>query len=92
MAGDMFKLLEGWRDATPADLIFLDPPYRYLSEKPSALQDLAKQLVMKHMKPDATLVFRHDVADAITLPSLKPVDLRTYGSMAIELLKIRSGE
>lgn len=86
MAGDIFKLLGGLR-GTRADLVFLDPPYRYLNEKPDALIKLADHLVSDHMAPKATLIFRHDAADALTLPRLVRTDLREYGSMAIELLQ-----
>jgi 16S rRNA (guanine966-N2)-methyltransferase len=70
-----------------ANIIFLDPPYRFLREKSEALQQLAKQMMLHHLASDGTLVFRHDQADSLALPALQVYDQRTYGSMAIEFLK-----
>ena len=71
-----------------ADLIFLDPPYRLLRERADALQRLAKLIGLHHLKPDGTLVFRHDAADALPLPPLAPADARTYGGMTVEFLRL----
>lgn len=71
-----------------ATLAFLDPPYRYLVEYPDQLQRLTQQLPQAHLTPDATVVFRHDAAHELALPSLTVYDKRTYGSMAIELLAL----
>src|SRR2546423_1045789 len=65
------------------DLIFLDPPYRFLGERPDALRRLAKLIKLHHLKPGGSLVFRHDAGDALDLPSLKTFDRRVYGGMAI---------
>ena len=73
-------------DPTRADLIFLDPPYRFLRERPADLQRLAARLATHHLAPDGTLIFRHDAADHLDLPPLKPYDTRTYGGMTLELL------
>ena len=70
------------------DVIFLDPPYRLLRERPDALQRLAKLFTLHHLKADGTLVFRHDAADALPLPPLAPADVRTYGSMTVEFLRV----
>ena len=72
------------------DLVFLDPPYRFLRERPEELQALAAVLVERHLGKDALVVFRHDSADQLELPPLVGEDVRTYGSMMIELLKVRS--
>lgn len=75
---------------TPAggvpDLIFLDPPYRFLTDRPDELLQLALHLTHAHMKSDSLLVFRHDAKDRLALPRLTVVDQRTYGDMALELL------
>jgi 16S rRNA (guanine(966)-N(2))-methyltransferase RsmD len=90
-SGDIFKTLDSVgalpADLSIADLVFLDPPYRFLVEQPDRLRALAERLVGDHMKPDATLVFRHDLKDALELPRLTRYDQREYGQMAIELLR-----
>ena len=73
-----------------ADLIFLDPPYRYLNERAAALKALARRLG-DHLGPDGLLVFRHDSADALLLPPMQTIDVRTYGTMTIELLRRPDG-
>jgi 16S rRNA (guanine966-N2)-methyltransferase len=101
VGGDLFAWFErrvagsGVRDAgqpgnpnpDAADLLFLDPPYRFLNEHPQKLQQLAVKLVRRHLNPAATVIFRHDAADALALPPLKTYDVRIYGSMMIELLR-----
>ena len=69
------------------DLIFFDPPYRFLTEKPEVLTRVAKQMAMRHLRTDGTLVFRHDAGDVLALPGLRVIEQRVYGSMAIELLR-----
>ena len=82
---DLFRYFAGQPTLPPADLIFLDPPYRFLRERSEPLQQLAAQLAA-HMKPSATLIFRHDADDQLDLPSLKKYDERCYGGMMLELL------
>jgi 16S rRNA (guanine(966)-N(2))-methyltransferase RsmD len=84
VAGDIFKLLTSIKEKP--DLIFLDPPYRFLVEKPDPLQRLAGDLASA-CAAGATLVFRHDTKDKLSLPGWSAVDVRTYGSMTIELLR-----
>jgi 16S rRNA (guanine966-N2)-methyltransferase len=86
---DLFR----WFDQTPTaqpkiDLIFLDPPYRFLRERPAELQTLATIVAAGHMSPGAKVIFRHDVADALLLTPLAASDVRTYGSMVIEILEL----
>jgi 16S rRNA (guanine(966)-N(2))-methyltransferase RsmD len=84
---DWFAKAPGGRKV---DLIFLDPPYCFLRERPEELQALAATLAEKHLAKDAIVVFRHDSADQLELAPLAGEDVRTYGSMMIELLKVRS--
>jgi 16S rRNA G966 N2-methylase RsmD len=84
---DWFAKAPGGRKV---DLIFLDPPYRFLRERPAELQALVATLAEKHLATDAFVVFRHDAADRLELPPLAGEDVRTYGSMMIELLKVRT--
>jgi len=68
------------------DLVFLDPPYRFLRERADSLRQLATQIV-PHLQCEGTVVFRHDAADTLELPNLPAYDVRSYGSMTLELLR-----
>lgn len=91
--GDLFKWFErtNTRPTTAgeigADLVFLDPPYRFLTDRPDELLQFALHLTHAHVKAGATVVFRHDVKNRLDLPNLERYDLREYGDMAIELLR-----
>jgi 16S rRNA G966 N2-methylase RsmD len=61
-------------------LVFLDPPYRFLRERPDDLRRLAARL-------SGVIVFRHDAQDELSLAPLACFDRRDYGSMTIELLR-----
>jgi 16S rRNA (guanine(966)-N(2))-methyltransferase RsmD len=81
-----------WFDAAPApaakaDLVFLDPPYRFLTERPDDLRTLAGRLVA-HLAPDGLVIFRHDRKDRLDLPPLRLADAREYGGMTIDLLGV----
>jgi 16S rRNA (guanine966-N2)-methyltransferase len=86
---DLFK----WFDQQPPpalenriNLIFLDPPYRFLNERAEDLRRVASRL-SGHLSDDGIVVFRHDVNDSLNLPSLTLLDHRDYGGMTIELLR-----
>jgi 16S rRNA (guanine966-N2)-methyltransferase len=91
--GDVFKWFErtNTRPTTAgeigAELAFLDPPYRFLTERADELLQLALHLTHAHLTPGATVVFRHDVKNKLDLPNLERYDQREYGDMAIELLR-----
>lgn len=91
--GDLFKWFErtntrpGTAGEIGADLVFLDPPYRFLTDRPDELLQFALHLTHAHLSPGATVVFRHDTKDKLDLPNLEPYDAREYGEMAIELLR-----
>ena len=90
IVGDIFSILPpsppGRAANAPANLLFLDPPYRFLRERPADLIKLAHRLAHHHLAPDATVIFRHDLADSLDLPPLTRYDQRNYGSMAVEFL------
>ena len=69
-----------------ADLVFLDPPYRFLVERSNDLRELATQLAQRHLSPEAIVIFRHDRDDVLELPALRRYDQRVYGSMMLEFL------
>jgi 16S rRNA (guanine966-N2)-methyltransferase len=84
IGGDLFKWFVS-NIKGKVDLIFLDPPYRFLKEQPDNLIKLAGQF-QKLLNPNGMVVFRHDAADSLALPPLPVADVRTYGSMTLEFL------
>ena len=87
--------LFGWFDATTpaekADVVFLDPPYRFLRERPHDVRRLATATADRHLAPGGTVVFRHDARDALDLPPLAIADRREYGGMVLEFLRAVEG-
>ena len=88
---DLFR----WFDAEPPlveghriDVIFLDPPYRFLRERPEDLRKLAARMAERHLAGGGIIVFRHDAADQLAFPGLVVDDERTYGGMALEFLRV----
>lgn len=86
--------LFGWFDGSPApppdaraDVIFLDPPYKFLRDRPDDLRRLAGNMTTRHLQPDGVVVFRHDKADTLALPGLRVADERAYGGMTLEFLR-----
>src|SRR4051812_21241842 len=59
LSQNLFQWFEG---APPqgrrADLIFLDPPYRFLHERPDDLRNLARRVGVAHLAPSGMMVFR----------------------------------
>jgi 16S rRNA (guanine966-N2)-methyltransferase len=92
--GDLFKWFDRHRAAPPEpgkiDLVFLDPPYRFLRELPQKLQQLAADL-LPHLHANALVIFRHDAADRLDLPALQRADERSYGGMTLEFLRPPAG-
>jgi 16S rRNA (guanine966-N2)-methyltransferase len=84
--GDLFKWFSTTTPTAPADLIFLDPPYRFLKEQPEKLRKLAQSIAKNHLTPTGLIIFRHDAKDELELPPLKPTDRREYGGMVLEFL------
>ena len=76
--------------ATPpqADIIFLDPPYRYLRQQPENPSPPGRLFARQHLRPEGIVVFRHDARDTLELPGLTRYDERTYGGMTLEFLRI----
>ncbi|HEY7089367.1 MAG TPA: 16S rRNA (guanine(966)-N(2))-methyltransferase RsmD [Tepidisphaeraceae bacterium] len=69
------------------DLVFLDPPYRFLRERADELQRLADAIGRHHLATKGVIVFRHDARDRLELPSLVRYDEREYGGMTLEFLR-----
>ena len=93
VSGDIFRWFNlatvrpNSTEATGADIVFLDPPYRFLRDRSDEILQLALHLGHGHLKPDSIVVFRHDERDQLELPKLRRYDSREYGEMQIELLK-----
>jgi 16S rRNA (guanine966-N2)-methyltransferase len=89
ISDDLFRWFKNPPSTNPGsiDLIFLDPPYRFLRERPADLQDWARQVQHRRLNPNGLIIFRHDIADQLALPPLVVADVRTYGSMSLEFLK-----
>lgn len=88
VAGDLFKWFRDPRLNGCASLVFLDPPYRYLNQQPDDIRRLATDLADRHLATDAVVVFRHDVRDELDLPPFARVDIREYGGMTVEFLRL----
>jgi 16S rRNA (guanine966-N2)-methyltransferase len=88
IAGDLFKWFASADVREPADLIFLDPPYRFVRTSP--LPDLMRQMSRHHV-PKGIIVFRHDAKDRLDVNFLDCFDRRDYGGMTIELLRPKTG-
>lgn len=86
---DLFKWFASAQTRGEVTLVFLDPPYRYLRERPDELRQLSGDLAARHLAPGATVVFRHDRDDRLDLAPLVPVDCREYGGMSVEFLSPR---
>jgi 16S rRNA (guanine966-N2)-methyltransferase len=86
VGGDLFKWFGSAKARRDTDLVFLDPPYRFLNDRADDLQQLARSLA-KHLKPDGIVIFRHDAEDSLHFPDLPVADTRTYGSMTLEFLR-----
>ncbi|WP_428938511.1 16S rRNA (guanine(966)-N(2))-methyltransferase RsmD [Fontivita pretiosa] len=91
VSGDLFKwFMNAARrpaEADRADLVFLDPPYRFVRDLPEQLRALARELSAHHLSDRGIVVFRHDARDSLELPMLVRYDRRDYGGMTIELLR-----
>ncbi len=72
--------------ARRADLVFLDPPYAFLTSRAAELTTLSAQIAAKHLSPKGLVVSRHDVGDRLDLPAMVRVDIRDYGSMRVQFL------
>jgi 16S rRNA (guanine966-N2)-methyltransferase len=86
VSGDLFPWFADSRPDVRVQVVFLDPPYRFLKERPDELRRLASKLAADHLAADGVVVFRHDARDELALPPLEPRDRREYGAMVLEFL------
>ena len=85
--GDLFAALRRPPLDGRASLAFLDPPYRFVRERPEDLIRLAANLAEHHLAEGGWVTFRHDADDELQLPPLHRIDRREYGSMTIDFLQ-----
>ncbi|HSI34002.1 MAG TPA: 16S rRNA (guanine(966)-N(2))-methyltransferase RsmD [Tepidisphaeraceae bacterium] len=87
---DIFRWFGGTAEASvrPA-VVFLDPPYRYLKERPEQLEKLGLGLA-RHLAPEGVVVFRHDAKDRLKLPGFEVAEEREYGGMVLEFLRVEA--
>jgi len=91
VASDLFKYFAVANAPTePAKLIFLDPPYRFVTQRPDDLRKLARNLAA-HLAEDGLVLFRHEAPVALELPPFVIADTRSYGNMTIDFLRRVSG-
>lgn len=89
VVGDLFSIFgQSPPDFAPADLIFLDPPYRFIPERPDDLRRLAQAMAKDHLAANGLVIFRRPLEAPLTLPPLQIWDQRTYGTMVVEFLKL----
>ena len=86
VTADWFAAMRAGPSGSLATIVFLDPPYRYLVERPTELQTAAVGL-LRHLADDGVVVFRHDAGDRLALHGFDVVDARDYGGMAVEFLR-----
>ena len=86
IAGDLFRWFQSAQPEHKADVVFLDPPYRFLREQPDALRRWARVVAERHLAPGGTVVFRHDARDELELDGLVETDRRQYGGMVLRFL------
>lgn len=87
VSGDVFLWFAKQSAQKKANLVFLDPPYRFLNEKPAELQKLVENWQRGFLADDAMVVFRHDTSDTLEFPGLQCIDQRNYGGMTVQFLK-----
>ncbi len=88
--GDLFKW---FYHAPPAlqdqpTVIFLDPPYRFITQRGEDVKTLISTTVRKHLAPGGYVILRHDARDQLALPAgTDEFDRRQYGGMVLRLIR-----
>ena len=89
VTADLFRVFAEARGTDKADVIFLDPPYRYLNERPDELRTLIAALASRHLAGEGRIVLRHDAKDELDLAgvAVAEADRRKWGSMTVRFLR-----
>src|SRR5687767_2593797 len=77
---NLFKWFGASQPGGDVDLVFFDPPYRFLRERPDDLRQVASVL-RSHLSDRGIVIFRHDASDTLELPPLTTFERREYGGM-----------
>lgn len=88
VGGDALEVVARLPVPLPAQrpgIVFFDPPYRYLRERPGELAAMADRL-SRHVAAEGLMVFRHDAKDELALAGWERIDVRQYGGMTLEML------
>lgn len=85
VTGDLFRLSQGELASLPrAEVIFFDPPYPYLRDRPDELRRLLRRFAGA-LEGDGRIVFRHE--KGMEFETGLPVrDEREWGSMRVRFL------
>ena len=83
---DWFAAVRAEPRAGRATILFLDPPYRYLRERPADLRAAAGGIA-RHVADEGLIVFRHDAADELELPGFASTRTSAFGSMRVDWLR-----
>jgi 16S rRNA (guanine(966)-N(2))-methyltransferase RsmD len=84
---DIFTALHRPGDRS-TDVVFLDPPYRFLPDRSDDVRNLMTDLRATHLAAGAVVVFRHDSSDGLTFSEMHVSDRREYGQMTVEFLTV----
>jgi 16S rRNA (guanine966-N2)-methyltransferase len=69
-------------------VIFLDPPYRFITQRSDDIGALIATMAQKHLVSGGYIVLRHDIRDRLALPSkTEEFDCREYGNMILRLIR-----
>ena len=75
------------QDARPT-VIFLDPPYRFITQRGDELRTLVMRMAEQHLAPGGYIILRHDAHDQFALPAgTEEFDRREYGGMVLRFLR-----
>src|SRR5690349_18874379 len=86
VSSDLFKYFTTANaPAEPVKIVFLDPPYHFLTERPDQLRALAQRL-KDHVADDSLIVFRHESRITLEVAAFFVADTRAYGGMTIDFL------
>lgn len=81
ISGDLFHWFATHR-SDEADLLFLDPPYRFVVEQKAELRRLMAGITCRTL-----VIFRHASDNQLAFDNFALEDLREYGGMTVEFLR-----
>ena len=88
--GDLFKWFTHTTiaHADRPTVIFLDPPYRFITQRNDDLRTLIASMIDHHLVPGGYIVLRHDAHDQLALPAnAAEFDRREYGGMVLRFIR-----